>query len=214
MAFLFIFSYGTRVWASLISKPQILFDVDVDVPSHVEPCMDILRQVFIDSFTQGTQNVSKVKQLRSKGRQFHEWCMNIFTCSCPDLTVYISNTACVFWEAGTAYPSRAPVLTPPPGVCGVCVPHNFCFLCCPIMCLYVLSSVFWCPLRFAHKNDDRLPVRWIVFFLLPLRYYLTFILWVRGFQLSTPVLPAFIYVLYHSSAGNQNSRRKPSTFRK
>ena len=62
------FSYGTRVWASLISKPQIVFDVDV--PSHVEPCMDILRQVFIDSFTLGTQNVSKVKQLRSKGRQF------------------------------------------------------------------------------------------------------------------------------------------------
>jgi hypothetical protein len=44
----------------LISKPQILFDVDV--PSHVEPCMDILRQVFIDSFTLGTQHVSKVKQ--------------------------------------------------------------------------------------------------------------------------------------------------------
>jgi hypothetical protein len=43
---------------------------DVEVPSHVEPCMDILRQVFIDSFTHGTQNVSKVKQLRSKGRQF------------------------------------------------------------------------------------------------------------------------------------------------
>jgi len=54
-------SYGTRVWASLISKPQILFDVDV--PSHAEPCLDILRQVFIDSFTLGTQNVSKVKQL-------------------------------------------------------------------------------------------------------------------------------------------------------
>ena len=49
--------YGTRVWASLISKPQILFDVDV--PSHVEPCMDVLRQVFIDSFTLGTQHVSK-----------------------------------------------------------------------------------------------------------------------------------------------------------
>jgi hypothetical protein len=25
-------------------------------------------------------------------------------------------------------------------------------LCCPIMCLYVLSSVLWCPLRFPHKN--------------------------------------------------------------
>jgi hypothetical protein len=25
----------------------------------------------------------------------------------------------------------------------------------PIMCLYVLSSVLWCPLRFPHKNDVR-----------------------------------------------------------
>ena len=25
--------------------------------------------------------------------------------------------------------------------------------CCPIMCLYVLSSVLCCPLRFLHKND-------------------------------------------------------------
>ena len=29
------------------------------------------------------------------------------------------------------------------------------FLCCAIMCLYVLSSVLWCPLRFPHKNDVR-----------------------------------------------------------
>ena len=27
------------------------------------------------------------------------------------------------------------------------------FLCYPIMCFYVLSSVLWCPLRFPHKND-------------------------------------------------------------
>jgi len=26
---------------------------------------------------------------------------------------------------------------------------------CPIMCLYVLSSVLWCPLRFPHKTDVR-----------------------------------------------------------
>ncbi|VDI79558.1 plexin A [Mytilus galloprovincialis] len=49
--------YATRVWASLIAKPQILFDVNV--PSHVEPCMDILKQVFIDSFTQCPQHVTK-----------------------------------------------------------------------------------------------------------------------------------------------------------
>ena len=32
---------------------------------------------------------------------------------------------------------------------------SFSFLCCPIMCLYVLSSVLWCPLRFPHTNDVR-----------------------------------------------------------
>jgi hypothetical protein len=29
------------------------------------------------------------------------------------------------------------------------------FLLCPIMCLYVPSSEFWCPLRIPHKNDVR-----------------------------------------------------------
>ena len=29
------------------------------------------------------------------------------------------------------------------------------FVCCPIMCLYVLSSVLWFPLRFQHENDVR-----------------------------------------------------------
>jgi hypothetical protein len=29
------------------------------------------------------------------------------------------------------------------------------FLCCPIMCLDVQSSVLWCRLRFPHKNDVR-----------------------------------------------------------
>ena len=54
------FSYATQLWAPLISRPQILFDVDV--PSHVEPCMDILRQVLIDSFSQGIQNGSQVSE--------------------------------------------------------------------------------------------------------------------------------------------------------
>ena len=31
----------------------------------------------------------------------------------------------------------------------------FLVLCCSIMCLYVLSSVLWCPLRFPHENDVR-----------------------------------------------------------
>jgi hypothetical protein len=29
------------------------------------------------------------------------------------------------------------------------------FCCCPIMCLCILSSVLWCPLRFPHNNDVR-----------------------------------------------------------
>jgi hypothetical protein len=29
------------------------------------------------------------------------------------------------------------------------------FLCCPIIWLYVLSPVLWCPLRFPHKTDVR-----------------------------------------------------------
>jgi len=35
---------------------------------------------------------------------------------------------------------------------GVRFDHLFSFLCCPIMCPYVLSSVLWCPLRFPHKK--------------------------------------------------------------
>ena len=33
--------------------------------------------------------------------------------------------------------------------------RNLFLLCCPIICLYVLCSVLWCPLRFQHKNDVR-----------------------------------------------------------
>ena len=36
---------------------------------------------------------------------------------------------------------------------GVRVPNLVSCLCCPLMCLYVLSSVLWYPLRFPHKSD-------------------------------------------------------------
>jgi len=38
---------------------------------------------------------------------------------------------------------------------GPCCSFSFLLFlfCCPIMCLYVLSSVLWYPLRFPHKND-------------------------------------------------------------
>ncbi|XP_052080598.1 plexin-B1-like [Mytilus californianus] len=49
--------YATRIWAPLIGKPDILFDVNV--PGHVEPCLDILRQVVMESFTQTAQEVNK-----------------------------------------------------------------------------------------------------------------------------------------------------------
>ena len=46
----------------------------------------------------------------------------------------MSNTTGVLLEAGTAYPLQAPDFF----FGGVRVAHLFSFLCCPIMCLYVL----------------------------------------------------------------------------
>ena len=43
-------------------------------------------------------------------------------------------------------------LSSPPVFGGVRVAHLFSFLCCPIMCLYVLTSVLWCPFWFPHKT--------------------------------------------------------------
>ena len=44
--------------------------------------------------------------------------------------------------------------TPFPGFCWApCCSLCFSYLCCPIVCLYVLRSVLWCPLRFPHNND-------------------------------------------------------------
>ena len=38
---------------------------------------------------------------------------------------------------------------------GVCVAHLLNFFSSPIICLYVLSSTLWHPLRFPHENDVR-----------------------------------------------------------
>ena len=68
----------------------------------------------------------------------------------PDLIVYRSNTADVLSESGTAYPSQSPQFIP--GFFGEFhVAHLFIFLCCHIMCIYVRSSMLWCPLRFRIK---------------------------------------------------------------
>jgi len=43
----------------------------------------------------------------------------------------------------------------------VCVPHLFSLVCCPIICLYVVSSVLWCPLRFPQKKTQKNNVRFV-----------------------------------------------------
>ena len=58
---------------------------------------------------------------------------------------------------GNAYPSRAPEFTPSSLVeLMLLIVLN---LCCPIMCLCILSSVLWCSLRFRYKNY----VPWFLF---------------------------------------------------
>jgi hypothetical protein len=51
--------------------------------------------------------------------------------------------------------TRRKHMSSPPVFYGVRVAHLFSFLCCHIMCLYILSSVLWYPLRFPHINDVR-----------------------------------------------------------
>ena len=52
--------------------------------------------------------------------------------------------------AGTVYPSRAPGFTP--GFDGVCVAHNFNFVClCPVSCVPMLSVTLDCPFLIAHS---------------------------------------------------------------
>ena len=42
----------------------------------------------------------------------------------------------------------------------VCLLFVFGFLCCHSMCLYILSSMLWCSLRFPQKNDVRFVFVW------------------------------------------------------
>ena len=67
-----------------------------------------------------------------------------------DLTVYMSNTAGVLWQAGTAYPSRAPEFTPGFLVGSVLLSFKFFVLFYYVS--FVLRSMLWCLLRFLHKN--------------------------------------------------------------
>ena len=56
------------------------------------------------------------------------------------LTVYMSSIAGVFYEVGSTYPSRTPLFNPG-FLVGSVLLIALCFMCCPIMCLYLLSSV-------------------------------------------------------------------------
>ena len=72
------------------------------------------------------------------------------------LTQYFYRTWLYIWVTWlvsykTAYPSRASEFIP--GFFGgIRVAHLFSFLCCPVMCHYVLRSVLCCPFRFRHKQ--------------------------------------------------------------
>ena len=72
------------------------------------------------------------------------------------LTVYIN---CM---SGTTYHLRAPDFNFG-CFCGCLFVHLLSVLCCPIMCLYVLSSMLWCPLQFPHENDVQLSLPPVVF---------------------------------------------------
>ena len=68
-----------------------------------------------------------------------------------DLTEYRSNTTDVSQEAGIAYFSRAPEFTTD-FLLGSMLPLCQCYR---FLCLYVLSSVLLCALRFPHEKDVR-----------------------------------------------------------
>ncbi|XP_060561913.1 plexin-B2-like [Ruditapes philippinarum] len=50
-------SYAIRVWASLMKMPNLLFDVSI--PSFMDDNLEIISQVFIESFSLSTQKFTK-----------------------------------------------------------------------------------------------------------------------------------------------------------
>jgi hypothetical protein len=66
----------------------------------------------------------------------------------------MSNTACVLKRSRNCLLfARAHEFTPIFDEIRFAQP--FRLLCCPVMCIYALSSVLWCPLRVLPKNNDR-----------------------------------------------------------
>ena len=105
------------------------------------------------------------------------------------------------------------------------------FLCYPIICLNILSSVLRCPLRFPHKNDVLYVIYvclasyiivfcfcfiflrlfasflWIVHFWLPLRYSLTFIQLLLNKNLQNLLHLSFIIGSSQNGARNRKTSR-------
>jgi len=52
------YSYYIRVWAPLLKSPSLLFDIQE--PDYVSENLDIISQVFIESFSLAVQKVTKV----------------------------------------------------------------------------------------------------------------------------------------------------------
>ncbi|WAR26178.1 PLXB1-like protein [Mya arenaria] len=56
----YMHDYSIRIWAMLIKTPSILFDINA--PSYVSESLDVISQVFIESFSRTEQAVSKNQQ--------------------------------------------------------------------------------------------------------------------------------------------------------
>ena len=65
----------------------------------------------------------------------------------PEVTIYEQHDGCFIWSRDC---TRVHL-----DLLEVHVAYHCSFLCCPIVYLYVPSSMLWCPVRFPPKNDVR-----------------------------------------------------------
>jgi hypothetical protein len=68
------------------------------------------------------------------------------------------------WLTWRVYFKKQELLTPPDFWLGPSCSSFYFFFCCPIMCLYILGSVLWRPLKFPHKKmfgSSLPPVVWM-----------------------------------------------------
>ena len=83
----------------------------------------------------------------------------------PCMVKYIVN----LWEKSRhlSHNYTFAIFVVPPRICGA---HLFSLLCCPMMYIYLLSSVLWCPLYFRIKHCSvgvylQLFVGWLISYL-------------------------------------------------